>query len=79
MGFGGHGDWIERRKARPQRAAWPTFRRALLLHRAHLGMVGLLLTTISVAAVAGLAPPLIIQRIIDDAVNQRSDMPLRWR
>ena len=32
-------------------------------------MVGLLLTTISVAAIAGLAPPLIIQRIIDDAVN----------
>ena len=69
MGFGGHGDWIERRKARPQRPAWPTLKRALLLHRAHLGMVGLLLTAIGVAAVAGLAPPLIVQRIIDDAVN----------
>ena len=70
MGFGGHnGDWIERRKARPQRPAWPTLKRAVLLHRAHLGMVGLLLATISVAAVAGLAPPLIIQRIIDNAVN----------
>ncbi|MEO6397136.1 MAG: hypothetical protein ABIP13_01595, partial [Tepidiformaceae bacterium] len=68
MGFGGHnGSWIERRKARPQRPAWPTLKRALFLHRAHLGMVGMLLATISVAAVAGLAPPLIVQRIIDDA------------
>jgi ATP-binding cassette subfamily B protein len=59
---------INRRKARPQRPAWPTLRRALALNRPHLVTVALLLVTISASSVAGLAPPLIMRRIVDDAI-----------
>ncbi len=65
----GHGgDWLQRRKARPQRPAWPTLQRAIALHRSHLGLVSLMLLTIAFAAVVGLAPALLLQRIIDHAI-----------
>ncbi|MBI2764298.1 MAG: ABC transporter ATP-binding protein [Chloroflexi bacterium] len=62
-------DWIRRRRARPQRPAWPTLRRALALHRPHLALVIVLLLTIVATALLGLAPPLLLQRIIDDALK----------
>ncbi|MCC6386968.1 MAG: ABC transporter ATP-binding protein [Dehalococcoidia bacterium] len=68
-----HGDLQRRRKARPQRPAWPTLKRAVSLHRPHLGLVVLLLTTIVIAAVVGLGPPLLLQRIIDDALKPPGD------
>jgi len=68
-----HGDWQRRRKARPQRPAWPTLKRAVGLHRPHLGLVGLLLATIALSAAAGLGPPLLLQRIIDDALTPPGD------
>jgi ATP-binding cassette subfamily B protein len=68
MGFGHWGiNRAEQRKARPARPAWPTLRRAIALHRAHLGMVFALLATVLISSLAGLAPPLLIQRIIDHA------------
>ena len=63
-----HGGWLERRKARPQRPAWPTLKRALALHRAHLGVVTLLLFAIVFNAVIGIAPALLLKRIIDGAI-----------
>ncbi len=64
----GPSDWLARRKARPQRPAWPTLRRVLALNRPHLGTVLLLLLTIGVGSVLGLGPPLLIKKIIDEAI-----------
>lgn len=71
-----HGDWQRRRKARPQRPAWPTLKRALGLHRPHLPIVTILLATIIFSAIAGLGPPLLLQRIIDDAWPARDSFQL---
>ncbi|MGE5596864.1 MAG: ABC transporter ATP-binding protein [Hyphomicrobiales bacterium] len=66
-----HADWIRRRKARPQRPAWPTLRRAIALHRPHLALVlGLMACTVF-SSLVGLGPPLLLQRIIDDALDPR--------
>ncbi len=62
------GDWMARRKARPQRPAGPTFRRAAGLLRPHKAAVSLLLLAITGGAVLGLAPPLLMKRIVDDAI-----------
>lgn len=59
----------KRRDARPQRPAWPTFKRAAGLHRPHRAMVFALLGVIVFASVVGLGPSLIIQRIIDSAIE----------
>lgn len=64
----GAGDRIRRREARPQRPVWPTLRRAVALQRPHAGLVITLLAVIVGAALAGLGPPWLIQRIIDDAL-----------
>jgi ATP-binding cassette subfamily B protein len=69
----GHMDRLERRKQRPQRPAWPTMRRALELHRDHAKMVAGLLVVIVFGAIAGLGPPLITQRIIDDTLPGPGD------
>jgi len=63
-----HGGWLERRKARPQRPAWPTLKRALALHRTHLVVVSLLLLAIVFNAIIGIAPSLLLKRIIDGAI-----------
>jgi ATP-binding cassette subfamily B protein len=65
-------DWhgrSQRRGARPERPAWPTLRRAIALHRAHGKLVLALLAVIVFSALVGLAPPLLIQRIIDKALK----------
>lgn len=59
---------MRRREARPQRPAWPTVRRAVALQRPHSGLLIALLAVIVAAALAGLGPPWLIQRIIDDAL-----------
>ena len=66
-------DRHRRREARPKRPAWPTLRRAAGLHRAHGKMVWLLLAVIIFASVVGLAPALLTQRIIDDALSGGGD------
>lgn len=53
---------------RPQRPAWPTFRRIIGLHRSHAGVVALLIVVIVAAAVVGLGPAYLLQRIVDDAL-----------
>ncbi len=63
-----HADRLRRREQRPQRPTWPTLKRAILLHRPHLAMVGLLLVVIVAFAILGLAPALLIQHIIDNAL-----------
>lgn len=62
----------QRREMRPQRPAWPTLKRALLLHKPHLAMVILLLVAVVAYSVLGLAPALLIQRIIDKALPSAS-------
>jgi ATP-binding cassette, subfamily B, bacterial len=64
---------MKRREQRPQRPAWPTMHRALRLHRPHLVMVTGLLITIVVGAVVGLGPPLLTQKIIDNALPHPGD------
>ncbi|OAI40436.1 hypothetical protein AYO38_01055 [bacterium SCGC AG-212-C10] len=64
-----HNDRIQRRKARPQRPAGPTLKRAISLNRPHLKSVGLLFVVIIVSALLGLGPPLLMKRIVDDAIN----------
>ena len=53
---------------RPQRPAWPTFRRIIGLHRSHAGVVALLVVVIVASAVVGLGPAYLLQRIVDDAL-----------
>jgi ATP-binding cassette, subfamily B, bacterial len=55
-------------KARPQRPAWPTLRRALGLLRPYRGLMLAYLATILVTSTVGLGPPLLIKRIIDEAI-----------
>lgn len=71
-----HADRLKRRQMRPQRPAWPTLRRAIGLHRPHLLLVGVLLVVIIAGAVVGLGPPLLLQRIIDNAIGQRDGFEL---
>lgn len=53
---------------RPSRPVWPTLRRIVRLHRPHRLAVGALLVVVILNAAAGLGPPLILQRIVDDAL-----------
>jgi len=69
----GAGDRIRRREARPQRPVWPTLRRAIALQRPHAALVLTLLAVIVGAALAGLGPPWLIQRIIDDALPKAGE------
>jgi len=61
----------KRRDARPQRPAWPTLRRAAALHGPHRAMVAGLVLVIIFSSVVGLGPSVIIQRIIDSAIDNR--------
>ncbi len=65
-----HGRWA-RRDARPTRPAWPTLRRALGLLWPHRGIFALYLLTIIVTSTVGLGPPLLIRRLIDQAIPAR--------
>ena len=67
-GAGPRGGWLERRKARPQRPAWPTLRRALALLWPHRFVMAAYLITIIVTSTVGLGPPLLIRRVIDGAI-----------
>lgn len=69
----GRSDWIRRREARPQRPAWPTLKRIAALHRPHLALVLTLLAAIGASSLIGLAPPLILQHIIDSALDPPGD------
>ncbi len=53
---------------RPQRPAWPTFRRAVKLLLPHRALLLGYLAAIAFASLVGLAPPLLIRRIIDHAI-----------
>src|SRR5260221_2777992 len=64
----GRPDWLTRREARPQRPAWPTLKRAFALNRPHLATVLLLMGAIAISALVGLGPPLVMKRIVDDAI-----------
>ncbi len=55
-------------RQRPQRPAWPTFRRVIGLHRPHAGVVALLMVVIVASALVGLGPAYLLQRIVDDAL-----------
>ena len=56
------------RDARPQRPAWPTFRRAAGLLAQHKTALFAYLAAIAFVSLVGLAPPLLIRGIIDDAI-----------
>jgi ATP-binding cassette subfamily B protein len=56
------------RRARPQRPAWPTLRRALGLLWPHRLILAAYLATIAVTSLVGLGPPLLIRRLIDGAI-----------
>jgi ATP-binding cassette, subfamily B, bacterial len=62
MGMGGRRD---AERAKPQKPAWPTFRRAAGLLWPHRWLMLAFLGAITTASLVGLVPPLIIRRIID--------------
>ena len=59
---------MERRKARPQRPAGPTLRRALTLLWPYRRLMALYLLLVGVTSLVGLGPPLLIRRLIDQAI-----------
>jgi ATP-binding cassette subfamily B protein len=59
---------MERRQARPQQPVWPTLRRALALLWPHRWLLLAYLATIGVTSIVGLGPPLLIRRLIDQAI-----------
>lgn len=63
---------------RPQRPAWPTFRRAIRLLLPHRLILVSFLVAIAFASLVGLAPPLIMKRIIDHTWTQRDGGELNW-
>ena len=58
----------DRRQARPARPVWPTLRRALALLWPHRLIMAAYLATIGVTSLVGLGPPLLIRRVIDQAI-----------
>jgi ATP-binding cassette subfamily B protein len=67
---GGQGrrDRNEQPDTRPQRPAWPTFKRAVRLLGEHkLSLLGYL-ATIALVSLLGLGPPLLVREVIDDAI-----------
>jgi ATP-binding cassette, subfamily B, bacterial len=56
------------RSVKPQRPAWPTFKRALALLWPHRTLLCGYLGAIAVGSLVGLGPPLIIREIIDKAI-----------
>src|SRR5436190_9908452 len=61
------------RRSRPQRAAWPTFVRALGLLKPHGFLLLAFLTIIALTSMAGLAPPLLIRSLIDHAIPEEDN------
>jgi ATP-binding cassette subfamily B protein len=69
MRFGGlGGGHIPSDERKPSRPSGPTLRRAIGLFRGYWPLVSLLAVTIAAASLVGLAPPLLIRAIIDDAI-----------
>ena len=54
---------------RPQRPAWPTFKRSVRLLLPHRRLLVPFLAAITFASLVGLGPPLIIRRIIDHTIK----------
>jgi ATP-binding cassette subfamily B protein len=66
-----HVSWRRRNDGaprRPQRPAWPTFKRAVRLLTPHKSLLSGFLVAIAFASLVGLAPPLIIKQIIDESI-----------
>jgi ATP-binding cassette subfamily B protein len=59
------------RAVKPQRPAWPTFKRALGLLWPHRLLLAGYLCAIAVGSLVGLGPPLIIREIIDEAIPEQ--------
>jgi len=57
---------------RPQRPALPTFKRAVRLLLPYKGLLAGFMVAIAVSSLVGLAPPLIIRRIIDHSIPDSS-------
>jgi ATP-binding cassette subfamily B protein len=64
------------RRSRPQRPAWPTFRRALGLLWPHRLLLVAFLSAIAVSSLVGLVPPLVIRQIIDHAIPEQDGAQL---
>jgi len=68
----------KRLEARPVRPTWPTLKRAMGLHKAHGKAVALLIAVIVFASIVGLGPSVIIQKIIDSAIDNRDGRELNF-
>jgi ATP-binding cassette subfamily B protein len=75
-GLGHSGPWGSLRRAKPQRPAWPTLRRALGLLWPHRLLFAVYLLTILATSTVGLGPPLLIRRVIDVAIPRRDGFQL---
>ena len=59
--------------ARPRRGAWEILRQVATLFRPYRGGIGVLVATVTLAALVGLAPPLLFAAIVDN-VNGKKDL-----
>jgi len=73
MGGGGAGAAVLRERAKPRRSARELLGRIVVLFRPYSSSIALLLVTVTIAALVGLAPPLLFARIIDN-VNGKKDL-----
>jgi ATP-binding cassette subfamily B protein len=73
MGGGGAGAAVLRERTKPRRGARELLGRIVVLFRPYSSSIALLLVTVTVAALVGLAPPLLFARIIDN-VNGKKDL-----
>ncbi len=73
-GPGGRG--MQGRRIRPTRPVWPTLRRAVRLLWPHRVLVAGYLLTIALSSLAGLGQPLLLRRLIDHALPDRSGSEL---
>jgi ATP-binding cassette subfamily B protein len=74
-----HSSWRRTRDGqarKPQRPAWPTFRRAVRLLTPHKGLLAGFLVAIAFASLVGLVPPLIIKQIIDETLPKQDGAQL---
>src|SRR5207245_2966897 len=76
MRFGGGGaGWpghVSSDGRKPSRPTGPTLRRAISLFASYWPLIALLALAITMAGLLGLAPPLLIRAIIDDAIPNRN-------
>ena len=70
------GGWGHPERSKPQQPAWPTFKRAAGLLSPYRWLMAAFLGAITTSSLVGLAPPLLIRRIIDHSIPEKDSSEL---